>query len=290
VADHEEHEASGSILSVIDERHTLQDPASAGFRPVYLSNPRVIRSSILVRRGDGVPVQEGIDYLIIPRGQLMEIQLVTTSLMLHGGSDVLVNYSSESLYNSSFESLNSGAQIRVDFLNTFGVYARANWMNNNAPPSAIVETLTDYVAGADVMWRWIRAGAEYEDYESTFTSYEALRFFQAFTFRPDENSNLGFDFNQVFYSYPDHRKQTQYQFIVRFDTLLRTWLSWNVEGGYFLQDIGGATQDLAAARTGLNMNWGRLTLRTGYQYNYQLNQGIEERTRNFFYLYVKRVF
>ena len=293
IGDHEDHEASGSILTTLNEPHQLFLPGSPGFRPTFLNNPRVIISTIEVRDSGGIPALAGVDYQVVRSGELTEIRLVPGSIVLPSGSSVLVTYSSESLFNASFESVNVGAQVRLDMFNTFGVYGRLNWLDNNAPPEALVERLTDLVAGVDGTWRFIRAGAEYEDFDGNFTSYKAFRFFETFTFQPGEGTTVGFDFNQLFYRYPDSRRETQYQFLSHFNTRLTRNLSWNVEGGYYLDDAFGSEQTLAAGRTGLNFNFGKLTAKAGYQYNYQLTEATinrEQRDRNFFYFYVRRTF
>jgi hypothetical protein len=292
VVDHEDHYSPISILTVIDERHTLFPPENPNFRPAYLNNPRVITSTIQVRVGP-IPAREGFDYQVIPSGQLTEIRLVRTSTIITDGAQILVSYQSQSLYNASFESFNTFAQIRLDLYNTVGIYGRVNWFDNNAPPNVLAETLTDLVGGVDAHWKWFHAGAEYEDFDSNFTQYKAWRFFENFTYNLAEASTIGADFNQLFYTYPDGRKDTQYQFIGRFTSQLNRWLFWNVEGGYFMQDAFGVQQDLAAARTDLSFNRGNLSLKIGYQYNYQFitqSMAQEERHRNFAYLSLRRYF
>jgi hypothetical protein len=286
IVDHEDFGSSGGALTTINESHVLKDTTVT-----FLSNPRVLATTVVVTGPGGVPVYDnGVDYRLIPAGELIQIQRIPTSINLPDGATILVSYSSESGYNSSFETLNGTAEIRLDVLNTFGLYGRLNVVDNNAPPQALAETLTDWVGGADVTWRWLRAGAEYEDFDSNFTQYTAMRFFETFNFPLGESSRLGLNFNQVFYHYPYGQDQTQYQFIALFNTQLSAWLSWNVEGGYYRQDALGATQDLVAARTGLILTYGKLTLKTGYQYNYQNIEHAEERDRNFFYFQFRRDF
>jgi hypothetical protein len=287
IVDHQDFGSSGAgALTTINESHVLKDTAA-----VFLNSPFVIQSSVTVTGPNGVPTYiEGVDYRLIPQGELTQIQRIPTSINLPDGSTVLVSYQSESANNASFETLNTTAEIRLDLFNTVGFYGRLNYIDNNAPPSALVENLTDLVGGADVTWRWLRAGAEYEDFDSNFTQYKAARFFETLTFPIGESSRLGLNFNQVFYHYPSGQDQTQYQCIGLFNTQISSWLSWNVEGGYYREDALGASQDLVAARTGLIINYGKLNLKTGYQYNYQNIQNAEIRDRNFFYLQVRRDF
>ena len=286
ILDHEDFNSSGGALTTINESHVLKDTAAT-----FLNNPQVIPTTILVTGPGGVPTYvNGVDYRIIPEGDLTQIQRIPTSINLSDGATVLVSYQSESTPTSSFENLTVSATIRLDVLNTIGVYGRLNIVDNNAPPQALAETLTDLVGGADVTWRWLRAGAEYEDYDSNFTQYKAARFFETLSFQLGESSRLGLNFNQVFYRYPLGQDQTQYQCIGLFNTQISAWLSWNVEAGYYRQQALGASQDLVAARTGLILTYGKLTFKTGYQYNYQDIEQAEVRDRNFFYVQFNRSF
>jgi hypothetical protein len=293
VADHNDQNSTGTVLMTLDEPHQLFLTTSTAYRPAYLNNPRVIRSSIEVRSQSGIPAQETLDYQVIQTGELTEIRLVQGSPRLRDGDTVLVTYQSESLNNASFESLNSFGQIRLDLFNILGIYGRVNSIDNNAPPEVLTETLLDLVGGTEVRWRWFHAGAEYEDFDSNFSKYKAFRFFENFSHGLGENSTVGVEFNQLFYKYASDGRDTEYQFIAHYNTRLTSWLNWNVEGGYFLQDFMGTQENLGAARTDLNMVRGKLSLKLGYQYNYQLttvSQSQEERNRNFFYLSLRRYF
>jgi hypothetical protein len=286
IVDHDDFSSSGGALTTINESHVLKDTAAT-----FLSNPRVVTTTVIVTGPGGVPTYiNGVDYRLIPEGEVTQIQRIPTSINLLDGATVLVSYSSDSGFTSSFETLNGTAEIRLDLFNTVGLYGRLNVVDNNAPPQALAETLTDWVGGADVTWRSLRAGAEYEDFDSNFTQYRAMRIFETFSFQLGESSRLGLNFNQVFYHYPLGQDQTQYQFIGLFNTQLSSWLSWNVEGGFYRQDALGATQDLIAARTGLILTYGKLNLKTGYQYNYQNIEHAEVRDRNFFYVQFRRDF
>jgi hypothetical protein len=287
IVDHEDHNSSGAgALTIVNEAHVLQDTTVT-----FLSNPRVLTSTILVTGSGGVPVYvNGVDYRVMPEGELTQIQRIPTSVNLLNGASILVSYQSDSLYTSSFDTLNGSAQFRLDLFNLVGLYGRLNVVDNNAPSEALAETLTDLVGGADVSWRWLRAGAEYEDFDSSFTKYRAARIFETFSFQLGGASHLGLNFNQVFYRYPSEQQQTQLQFIGQFRTQLSSWLSWNVEGGYYRQDALGIQQDLAAASTSLVLTWGKLTFKAGYQYNYQWIEPAERRDRNFFYVQLKRDF
>ena len=247
-------------------------------------------ATIIVTGPGGIPTYvNGTDYRIISHGEMTEIQRIPTSIALLDGSTILVSYSSDSSYTSSFDSINGSVSVRIDFFSLVGVYGRYNAMDNNAPPEALAQTLSDWVGGVDVTWRWLRAGVEYEDYDSNFSQYCGTRIFQSLSFQLSDRSNLSFNFNQVFYKYPYGPDQTQYQCIGVFNTQISSWLNGNLESGYYRQDAMGTSQDLAAARAGLIFTHGKLTLKLGYQYNYQMIQmGQQERNRNFGYVQLKR--
>jgi hypothetical protein len=224
--------------------------------------------------------------------QILPVLPITTDVAIHG-SAVFVNYQSDSLFTASFDSINTTAQIRIDCFNTFGLYARMNWMANNAPPTVLTQSLTDLVFGADVSWRGFRAGAEYEDYDSNYSQYQAVRFYQTYSCQPGPGQSLGLDCTQTFYRYPDNREQTQYQFLARYNLQLSSALSWNLEGGYTIQDVLDTEQLMGVARTGITWSRGKLSLRAGYEYNTQTTTtGLwsDEHIRHRLYAYMKRSF
>ena len=294
VADHLDYDSSGGVITTIDEPHTLYSLASTNtYSPVYLNQPRVIASTVVVRGTGGVSAQLNTDYELISAGELTEIRLVQGSLTLHDGDAVTVTYQSESVISAAFESLNASTEVRLDLFGRLGIYGRINRLENNAPPEVLTQTLTDKVGGVDFNWRWFRAGAEYEDYDSNFIQYQAWRFNQNIAFHPGEDSSLSFAFNQTFYRYSDDRSQDQYQFLSRYNLQLLTSLAWYVEGGYAIQEVLGTEQLLASAKTGLTWSRGKLSIRTGYEFNSQntsSDRWTQERVRHRFYAYLKRTF
>jgi hypothetical protein len=293
VADHLDFNSSGGLLTTIDEAHTLYLTTSTNYRPVYLNQPRVVVASVQVLGPHGIVVQENVDYQLVPAGQLTEIQLVQTSALLHDGDAVTVTYQSDSLNNASFEALNANLQIRLDLFSHYGVYGRLNWLKNNAPAAVLTESLTDLVGGMDYTWRWLRAGAEYEDYDSSYSQYTARRFYQNLSFRPEVDATLSLSLNQTFYHYNDGRDQTQYQFLTRYQIQLLTTLSWYVEGGYLIENVMGSDETMASARSGISWTRGKLSLRTDYEFNSQdTANGLwtQELVKNRIYAYMKRTF
>ncbi|HUC85921.1 MAG TPA: hypothetical protein VL970_12065 [Candidatus Acidoferrales bacterium] len=299
VADHVDDSATGSAVGTIDETHQVYLPTSAQYRPVYLNQPQVIASSIQVTAG-GQLLVEGSDYEVIPSGDLTEIRLITPPSshlqQLLGTSDNLaisVSYQSDSAINASYEQLTSNYQIRLDLFGRFGIYGRMNWLENDAPPIVLTQTLTDFVGGVDYNWRWLRAGAEYEDYDSNYSQYTALRFFQSANFNLDRRSNLSLNLDETFYDYAQEGDQTLYQLMTRYSVKLWSSLSCYVQGGASLQDVFGTQQVIGSAQTGFSWSYGKLSVRAGYEYNSQsIKSGAvtENLEKDRVFLYLKRTF
>jgi len=298
IADHEDDSSSGGNLIAIDEPHQLYLPTSINYRPAYLNRPRVIATSIRVNVPGDVLVS-GSDYQAIPRGELTEIQLVLppsshlqSLLQTNDNLAVTVTYQSASVVNASYEIVNTSAQIRLDLFGKFGVYARMNWVENNAPPTVLVQSLTDLVGGVDYHWRWLRVGAEYENYDSNFSQFQSWRFFQNLDFQLDDKSSLSFVSNQTFYRYGNNSTQTQYQFLSRYNVQLLASLAWYVEGGGAMLEVLGTEQLQGMARTGISWTRGKLSARAGYEFNSQATSGqsAQDQMGNRIFVYLKRTF
>ena len=152
VADHQDQNSPVGLLTTFDEPHTLYSPASPKYlQPVYLSQPRVVASSIQVSvAGDTLVYGSDKDFTVVQSGDLTEIKLVSpasthvqTLLQAGDSLSVTVTYQSQSLGSSSYDTLNATAQLRLDFRNGLGLYARMNWLDNNAPAEVLAQKLTD---------------------------------------------------------------------------------------------------------------------------------------------------
>jgi hypothetical protein len=299
IADHLDDTSSGGVNATIDESHQVYLPTSPQYRPVYLNLPQVILGSIQVTSG-GQQLVQGSDYEVIASGQLTEIRLIVPASshlqMLLGTSDnltVAVSYDSNSAINAAYEALTSNFQIRLDLFGRFGVYGRMNWLDNNAPPSVLTQTLTDLVGGVDYHWRWLRTGAEYEDYDSNYSQYHALRFFQNLDFSLSRASSLSLNFDETFYHYAANGDQTMYQFITRYSVQLWSGLSCYLQGGASYQDVFGSDQLQGSAQTGFSWSYGKLSVRAGYEFNTEsttAGQFTEDLEKNRIFAYLKRTF
>jgi hypothetical protein len=235
--------------------------------------------------------QEGLDYIVYRSGLLTVIERRIGS-RIPRDTTVFVDYEAATSPSGSYETLTGLVQVRVDFWNNLlGVYGRLNSVQNNAPPELVVQDLTAWAFGTDVNWRWLRAGAEYEIYDSNFSSYRTARLFQSLAFRPDDASTLNFDFTQSWTTYRDaDREEENYAFISRYHRRLSAHLGLNLEGGVAWRIGEGVDQTRAAVRPGVEFNMGQLSVKAGYSFEYEEFLSSEERYKHMLIVRARRTF
>ncbi len=285
-ADQEDRETLGQFIIVVGEAHTLKDGELT-----FLHQTGIVRSSIRVTDPSGAIVyHELLDYLILPSGEQTEIQRVAGGKIPNGAA-VMVDYTALRQPSDSYQVLANYLQLRLDLFNgLLGLYGRANFVDNFGGESLILQNIADRVAGADITWRWLKAGAEYEDFDSNLSPYHAQRLFQTLRFELTESSALTFDFSQRWLKHTDNGLgQNSYDFIGRYNWRLGTRVAFNAEGGMRITRGFGYDQDLATARTDFDFHFGKLDLRTGYEFQDDNFLG-ELRTRHYFFVRATRKF
>ena len=303
LANHQDQNSSSGIVLTPAETHTLFSPSSPEYlQPVYLSRPQIVAVTIQVIQIDSAAATLILhtDYEATPVGELTEVKLLNSatvnSLLASAGTNTLAvtfSYQSQTPANISYNTFGANLSVRLDLWNRFGVYGRFNWLDNDATTATLTQTLTDLVGGVDYRRRWLRVGAEVEDYDSNFTRYQALRLYQNFEFNLNESSTLGFDCSQSFYTYDGTRDQSQYQFMAHYNARLPLALIWYLDAGVLAQEISGTEQVQGLGRTGITWTRGKLSLRAGYEFNGQSTTSggfTEERIKHLFFTYLRRSF
>ena len=288
-----EHVDQQSISRVENERHTFSaGVGGSGLDSFFLNLPNVMQFTIVVRDPNNSAFYvRGIDYGITTIGPQTLIERIPGS-RIPAGSTVLVDYQIVPTSAGSYEALNELFQIRFDlFQNLWGLYARVNLYDNNARMDLRVQSLMSYSFGSDVTWNWLRAGAEYEIYDSSFSDYRAIRLFQSFSFRPDPESSWGVNFSESWTDYTDsNRKEQNYRFITLYHRALTQRLRLDLNGGVHVRRGENVDETLAAARPGIDYVLGKTSVRAEYDYEHQLFLNREERDKHLFLIRIKRVF
>lgn len=284
--DLERRETTGQSIAIIQEPHTLTDGVIT-----YLNQPRVVASSVRVTDSTGREYQPLLDYILVEHGQLMEIRRAPGATQIPNGGAILVDYQVLLPPSDDFSTLSEAVSVRLDlFDNLLGFYARLNLVQNYGGENLVLQNIFDKVVGVEFSWRWARAGAEYEMYDSNLAPFETKRLFQSLTFDLGDEASLSFNFDETWTTFGDTGIQRQsYDAIARFRSHFTPYLSWDLEGGVRADRGPGFDQTLFVARTGLEYVRGQLSVKLGYDFQDQDYLG-DRRERHFFFLRLRRKF
>ena len=275
---------------VVNESHTFPMPPSAD--SFQLTSPDVNASSVVVADANGLQqFRLGIDYEVVQNGTITEIRRILGG-NIPEGSTVLVSYNATPTGAGTYDSVTDSAGVRVDLWDKlWGLYARMNLIRNNAPRDVMALDKTSYTVGTDVTWQWLRAGAEYDTFNSTDSSTWATRFYQSGTFQPDVLSSVSVNLSESFAGAADAKRQEQdYRLITRYRRFLSNNLNLNLEGGLDKDHGTGVDQMLAVARLDLDYQIGQTTVKLTYDFAYSLYQQSVEREKHMLLLRIKRRF
>ena len=282
--DHEERNASGTLLPIPQEAHTLTGYEWTALNKLSVVEVRSVTST------NGIAYQEGADYLVQTRGVITEIR------RKEGGnipdkSVVLVDYVIALDPSGQYTSYANGVYFRLDFWKgLFAIYGRWTTIDYRGGEDLTLRRLDDKIIGVDSTWRWLRAGAEYEVADSNYSPYQRTRFFQAVQFGTSDSATFGVDFDESWTTYPDsNTRQTAYGIIARYQQRLTAKLSWNVEGGVRQERGDSFDGNYGSARTELNWVVAKLNVKLGYEYGNE-SHPTDQRERHYIYLRARRSF
>jgi hypothetical protein len=285
---------SQGISRVENEPHSFSS-GGGGAPPdsFFLNLPNVNEATIEVTDQNDTPPPyvRGLDYDVIRLGTRTLIQRLPGS-RIPSDATVLVDYEAEPTPAGEYTALSEQFSIRVDLWdNLWGLYGRLTLYANTAPEELHVQDLVSYAVGTDVNWRWARAGAEFEIYDSSEASYRSARLFQSFSFKLDPVSTLGVDFTETWTDYVDANRQEQhYRAITRYRRMVGRGLTVDADAGVALRRGRGVDQTLATFRPNVQYRVGRMTLAAGYNLEYELFLDREERIKHLLFLRLRRTF
>jgi hypothetical protein len=283
---------TSALISIRNERHNFSEGgAPAG--SFFLGLLNVVASGIVITDENDTqpPFLENFDYRVVVNGSRTLIERLPGS-RIGAAQIVLVDYDAAPTPSGSYNTLSEFFELRFElWKNLLGIYGRINLSLNDAPIELRVQDVHAYTVGTDLNWRWLRAGAEYQIYDSTESNYRSTRLFQSFLFRPDEASTLGLDFSETWIDYLDaNRSEEQYQFITRYHRALSRHLALDADAGVSVRRGNGVDQTLATVRPSLKYVIGKTTIDAGFDYEYELFLNSEQRQKEMFFLRLKRYF
>jgi hypothetical protein len=259
--DRREQSGSGAAFAVVGESHVLADGTT-----VFLDQPVADLSSIRVEDATGTLVyREVLDYRLIPQGTRVEIQRVTGGTIPNGAT-LRVHYTAASQPSADYYQRTENYFVRLDLLDgLLGLYAQSRRSHSYGDSPANVEQLDDRIVGADVAWRWLRAGGSYEDHDSSLTPFRVVRLDQSLSHAVTRGSTLSISANESKFTYlkPD-RTQDSFEIVARYRVRLTSHLGFDLEAGRHVDRGPAVDRRLTTVRSGFDFVMNQLTMRLSY--------------------------
>jgi hypothetical protein len=284
---------SHSSIQISGEAHMFS--ANIPFvNSFFLNQPRVDTSTIEVfQEGRAIRYTRDLDYSVNVVGDRTYLQLIQPNPSgLTSTTPLVVDYQAAPQGSGTVDGQLSDAEIRLDlFHGMWGMYGRYTGANYSGPPTIVVQDVNSFAIGTDLTWRWLRAGAEYDIYDSTFAEYNSLRLYQTLTFTPDDVSTLTVNLAEDFTDYKTgHHNEQYYSAIGRYHRGLSTHFGMELEAGISERTGDIVDEFLAAFRPTLTYSVGKLWMRAGYDFEYQNTQQNQERLQHRFFFRLTRSF
>lgn len=203
----QENRVQDQDVRVLQEPHTFNDP-----NPVTLVNRNIDLGSIVVTDENRLTLfQPGRDYTVERVGDRVELHRVTTGAITDGQL-VLVDYTYHLGGTFELDTLTQNFRIEQKFKWGLSTYYRLRNQDQTLWPEeasgAVPEDITSHLFGVEWEHRKLRLAAEYEDYQSTLNSYEAIRLFADYSrrFKRGSIGSVGARWTNIDYSFPDPRR------------------------------------------------------------------------------------
>ena len=226
--DHQNRQASGQSLPVVNESHVLTDGVTT-----FLSQPFVEVSTVVVTDPtETIRYQEGLDYQLAGHGPLTEIRRIAslTSRIPNGGT-VHINYTATLQPSANYDTLANTLNIRLDFChNHFGISGRWSSTEYTGAKELVLRTVDTKTVGVDTTWQWFHASAEYETSASNLSPYDSYRLSETAQWQPIATASLNLSLDQSWTTYHDPQlHDVLYGAVFRSQFRLPYNLSWFVE-------------------------------------------------------------
>lgn len=170
-------ESKDSILTIFNEQKLLQDG-----RITLLNSPNVVIETVVVKDITGTIIyQENIDYILIPRGDNVEIQRLIGGAIANN-TVVFIDY--DTFENTSYDFNSPGSLLDIN-LTLFDDLLRLNYINSYRDYKAISGNIDNLGLnefkrnqyGAHLRYKIFNAGVFYEDYDSTVLPFKLWSYY-----------------------------------------------------------------------------------------------------------------
>lgn len=265
----EKRTSTSAPIIVRNEEYLLEDG-----RVILLKNPFIRQVTIVVKNNNGTIIyRENIDYVLITRGDFIEIQRLPGG-QIGNRSSVYIDYEADSQSSYSFNSFTHVFETRVSlfdrFLDTYIKILENNFGNVNAPESRILKVSHQKVFGIEVREGPFSGGAEADIYNSNIVPYNSYRIYMNYNGEVIKNlifSALG-NF-QYYHLTQDNEIQKIADISGSVEYSLSDWSKFNIEGSYRFQEGRGLGLDLYNIKAEYRLNILKLYITTGVELFYR---------------------
>ncbi len=190
----DENRSSGTATTrIIGETVFLADGET-----VLLGSPGIAAETVEVTDLSGGRLySRNVDYLLIQRGEFLEIQRVLGG-EIPNGTTVRVSYKATADVDVTVSMLSGYGRAAVSlFDDLLEVYGEAENTGYDGDSSIAYEDSGRNEAGMSLSYKWFRAGFSFENYESDSIVYESMHSYQSFSLRPWGGAYIGLEGDQV---------------------------------------------------------------------------------------------
>lgn len=176
---HQKYSSDPVSLQISNEQYTLSDS-----KITLLRLPDIELSSIIVKDITGTLIyQAGVDYILIDRGRYFEIRRIPGG-SINNDVAVLIDYQANQpgkyQYNANAHVLSANLYLFNNLLSFSYRFSTQDYFNLESTEFITLNYYTQHVLGCRVEYKFISAGAEYEDYKSTILPYRMSRYYLNF--------------------------------------------------------------------------------------------------------------
>lgn len=240
----EKRTSTSAPVIVRNEEYMLEDG-----RVVLLKSPYVKQGTVVVKNSNGTIIyQENIDYVLIKRGDFIEIQRLPGG-QIANRSRVYLDYEAESQSSYSFNSFSHIFETRVSLFDRFfDAYIKIlenNFSNVNATESRILKESHQKVAGIEVREGAFSGGIEADFYNSNIVPYNSYRIYMNYSGEIINNLIFSAIGNfQYYHLTQDNEYQKFADLSGKIEYSLADWSRINFEASYRYQQGRGLGMDL----------------------------------------------
>jgi len=181
-------------LQVNNEDHILSDTQT-----LLLQNPDVIVGSIVITDETGLIIYEAnFDYILIERGDFIEIQRLPGGL-IQDGSSILIDYMATQQLNYEFDvasnNFHTGISLFSNFVNLYFRYFEQDNDNFSGTDNRILKNISQRVYGSRFNYKRLSLGIELDDFNSNIVPYNSKRYYLTFVGNINQSINYSLSGN-----------------------------------------------------------------------------------------------